>query len=244
MSTEREVAVSTKTYPSGRCRAIALAERRRCRNPCARGRREGLCATHAAETDPVTIDSDPRTLIEAVSEQFPARCRAIEWGGPRCETGCGPTDRLCSFHQTASVCEVTDALDDGELDTALIKQALSSVTESRAMTDGGHVRTSDADLAAHEHANELEAALDYLLEATRRAHGDVEAEQTARLKLATCGVRLAFYTTRDAEREIGLTDATEHLETVVEAVADETVAEPVRRALQLFENYEAGGSGC
>jgi hypothetical protein len=130
MSVERERAVSTRAFPSGRCRAISLSEYRRCRNPCARGRREELCATHAAETDPVTIDSEPRMLIEAVSEQFPARCRAIEYGGPRCETGCGPTDRFCALHQTTSVCEVTDALDDGELDTALIKQALSAVEEA------------------------------------------------------------------------------------------------------------------
>jgi len=130
MSIERAPAsTATRAYPGGRCRAIALAERRRCRNSCARGRRDDLCATHAAETDPVTIDSDPRTLIEAVSEQFPARCRAIEYGGPRCETGCGPTDRFCALHQTTSVCEVADALADGELDTALIKQALSAVEE-------------------------------------------------------------------------------------------------------------------
>jgi hypothetical protein len=130
MSIERAPASTpTQTYPSGRCRAIALAERRRCRNSCARGRRDDLCATHAAETDPVTIDCDPRTLIEAVSEQYPARCRAVQHGGLRCETGCGPTDRFCALHETVSVCDVIDSLDDGELDTALIKQALSAVEE-------------------------------------------------------------------------------------------------------------------
>ncbi|WP_128478067.1 hypothetical protein [Halorussus pelagicus] len=128
MSIEREVAVSTRAYPSGRCRAISRSERRRCRNSCGRGPDEGLCATHAAETDPVTIDCDPRTLIAAVSEQFPARCRAIH-SGLRCETGCGPTDRFCALHETVAVSEVIDSLDDGELDTALIKQALSAVEE-------------------------------------------------------------------------------------------------------------------
>ena len=106
---------------------------------------------------------------------------------------------------------------------------------------GFHVCTSDEDLAAHAHANGLEAALDYVMEAGRRASTrDVAGASVARLQLAVCGTRLAFYATSDGERSVGLTDATEHLETVVEAVEDETVVEPVRRALQYFEAYRGG----
>lgn len=123
-----------------------------------------------------------------------------------------------------------DVIDDDEPETA---------------TDGGFVRTSDADLAAHDHANALEAALDHVLEAGRRARaGSVGDAAAARLQLATCGTRLAFYATSAEERAVGVHDATEHLETVEEAVEDETVAEPVRRALQLLAGSEDGDAEC
>ena len=137
MSTERETSAATRNYPSGRCRAISRAARRRCQNSAGHGANGTLCSTHAHENDSVTIDSDPRTLIQTVSEAYPARCRAIEHTGGRCTTGCGPTDRFCALHQTIPVGEVTGSLDEGELDVALIKQALSAVTEPRVATDGG-----------------------------------------------------------------------------------------------------------
>ncbi|MFC4449809.1 hypothetical protein [Halorussus aquaticus] len=77
----------------------------------------------------MTIDSDPRTLVKAVSPEYPAQCRAIQYDGERCPTGCGPTDRFCALHKTISHPQVTDLLAPGELDTALIKQALSAVEE-------------------------------------------------------------------------------------------------------------------
>jgi hypothetical protein len=138
MSADAETA--TTTDADGRCRAISRSANRRCHNPDGHGPRGELCATHARETDPVTIDSDPRTLVKTVSPKYPARCRAIQYDGERCETGCGPTDRFCALHKTISLPEVTDLLAPGELDTALVKSALSSVEETndaRLMTDGG-----------------------------------------------------------------------------------------------------------
>jgi len=112
-------------------------------------------------------------------------------------------------------------------------------------TDGGHVRTSDAALAAHDHASPLEAALDYLLEASRRAEDHAVDDATvARLKLAVCGARLAFYAASSDERAVGLHDATAHLETAVEAIDAETVGHPARHALQLLDGYAGGGAEC
>ncbi|WP_168215979.1 hypothetical protein [Halorussus marinus] len=131
---------AAKNYPNGRCRGISKAAGRRCRNSAGHGPTGSLCATHALESSPVTIDSDPETLIREVSETFPARCRAIEHDGDRCTTGCGATDRFCALHETIKVPEVVDQLDAGELDVVLIKNALSAARGSdgrRAMTDGG-----------------------------------------------------------------------------------------------------------
>lgn len=120
-------------------------------------------------------------------------------------------------------------------------ESIETSGDRQARTDGGFVRTSDADLAAHDHASSLEAALDHVLEAGGRARdGRVDDAAVARLQLATCGTRLAFYAMSAEERTVGVHDATEHLETVVEAVEDETVAEPVRRALQLLAASEGG----
>lgn len=141
-----DTSVTAKNYPSGRCRAISQAARRRCRGAAGRGPNGTLCSTHAHENAPVTIDSDPVTLIRAVSAAYPARCRAIEHDGAHCTTGCGPTDRFCALHKTISVPEVTGFLDEGELDVVLIKRALSSVQTTdapRAMTDGGRDRPTE-----------------------------------------------------------------------------------------------------
>ncbi len=139
-SLHEEAAATTDA--DGRCRAISRSANRRCHNPDGHGPRGELCATHARETDPVTIDSDPRTLVKTVSPTCPARCRAIQYDGERCETGCGPTDRFCALHKTISLPEVTDLLAPSELDTVLVKNALSSVEQTddaRLMTDGGVV---------------------------------------------------------------------------------------------------------
>ena len=114
-----------------------------------------------------------------------------------------------------------------------------SQTDRELRADGGHVRTSDVDLAAHDHANALEAALDYVMEAARRARdGDVAAGEVARLQLAECGTRLAFFATSEEARTVGLHDATEHLQAAVERIDAESVGHPVRHALQLFAGYE------
>ena len=103
-------------------------------------------------------------------------------------------------------------------------------------TDGGvHVGTSDEDLAAHEHANDLEAALDYVMEAVRRAEElGVDDVAKARLQLAECGARLGFYATSETERELVLDDAREHLEAAVDAIGDVDVTHPARHALQFY----------
>jgi len=142
-----EASTTSTNYPNGRCRAVSQSAGRRCRNSAGHGPTGSLCSTHAHESSPVTIDSDPETLIRAVSESFPARCRAIKHDGRRCTTGCGATDRFCALHKTISLPEVVDFLDLGELDVVLIKRALSAVRETedsdrRALTDGGAVKSS------------------------------------------------------------------------------------------------------
>lgn len=112
-----------------------------------------------------------------------------------------------------------------------------------ARADGGHVRTSDADLAAHDHANELEAALDHLLEAVRRAdERSVHESTVARLRLSVSGARLAFHARTADERSVGLLDAHVHLGAVVDDLDDECVDHPVRHALQLLAGHEDGGA--
>lgn len=54
-------------YSAGRCRAIAKSNGRRCRGSASEG---DLCYYHEHENDPVTIDSDPITLIEWTSRKL------------------------------------------------------------------------------------------------------------------------------------------------------------------------------
>jgi hypothetical protein len=67
------------------------------------------------------------------------------------------------------------------------------------------------------------------------AHGAV-----ARLELAECGTRLAFYATTAEARTVGIHDATEHLKAAVERIDEDSVGHLVRHALQLFAGYEDG----
>ena len=102
-------------------------------------------------------------------------------------------------------------------------------------TDGGSLTVYDADLAAHDHASWLEAALDYAIRAAQRArHYDRDELTTARLQLAECGVRHAFFTTSLAERELALEDATRHLEAAVDRAEYPAVRHPAVESLQLL----------
>lgn len=108
------------------------------------------------------------------------------------------------------------------------------------VADGGLKGVEDLD--AHPHANELEKALDYVIEArTRSADLEIGRVPVARLALGEKGTRLAFYAKSEAERDVVLEDARRHLETVVDEVDTTIVTEPVRRALQLFIAFEGVG---
>lgn len=53
-----------KTYPNGRCPAIATGTRRRCRADVSRMKAaEPFCGTHGRQYNPWTIDDDPEKLI-------------------------------------------------------------------------------------------------------------------------------------------------------------------------------------
>lgn len=55
---------SRKNYRSGRCPAISVSSRSRCRGPISRMMRDReFCATHGRQPDPWTIHDDPETLI-------------------------------------------------------------------------------------------------------------------------------------------------------------------------------------
>ena len=138
-------------------------------------------------------------------------------------------------------------LEHEDADDLIFRVQATTMTddEPAVATDGGQVRTFGEDLASQDRANELAVALDLVLEAGYRARdATVDDSSVARLQLAACRARIACYATSEAERTVGLSDATEHLETVAEAVDDETVVDPVRRALDLFENYEDGDAEC
>jgi hypothetical protein len=147
--------------------------------------------------------------------------RATEWG-PACVDQIGRLDEHT----------LGDAVDEGKRPC----RQCEPVDYRRVATDGGvHVGTSDEDLAAHGHANDLEAALDYVMEAARRAEElGVDDVAKARLQLAECGARLGFYATSDTERELVLDDAREHLEAAVDAIVDDDVTHPARHALQFY----------
>jgi len=105
----------------------------------------------------------------------------------------------------------------------------------RIATDGG-----EGD-GLHDGSGDLEAALNYVMEAVRRADVlGVDEVSMARLQLAECGARLGFYATTEEERDLVLDDAREHLEAAVDVITDVDVTHPAREALQFYVSY--GGS--
>lgn len=55
---------SGRTYRNGRCPAIAVGTRQRCKSPRSRmNAAEPFCGSHAREHEPWTIHDDPETLI-------------------------------------------------------------------------------------------------------------------------------------------------------------------------------------
>lgn len=57
-------ASSTRRYPNGRCPALAITHRGRCRAPVSRmNNADGFCGAHARERNPWTIHGDPEELI-------------------------------------------------------------------------------------------------------------------------------------------------------------------------------------
>lgn len=103
-------------------------------------------------------------------------------------------------------------------------------------TDGGV--TVDAP-QAHPQRNELDDALDFVIEAARRARDlDVDDAATARLQLAECGARLGSDETSHVNRDLVLGDARDHLEAALDVVDDTDIAHPIREALQLYVGFE------
>jgi hypothetical protein len=116
---------------------------------------------------------------------------------------------------------------------------LGGVDDPTPRAEYGDVDEKLAELAAHEHANELEAALDYAMEAAERAADrDVDDIATARLKLAECGARQAFYATSESGRDLFIDDARVHLEIAVDTISDVDVTHPARHALQHFVSHD------
>ncbi|MFA1612032.1 hypothetical protein [Halobellus rubicundus] len=58
-----------RSYPNGRCPAIAVGSRKRCRAPVSRMKAAGeFCGTHGRQRDPWTIHDDPEKLILITGE--------------------------------------------------------------------------------------------------------------------------------------------------------------------------------
>lgn len=95
-----------------------------------------------------------------------------------------------------------------------------------------------ATIAAHEYERDLEAALDYVMAATRHARERGLADATtARLGLAEASARLAFFARSAPAHEVGLADATTHLEAAIDTLDDADVGHLARQALQLYAGH-------
>jgi hypothetical protein len=58
-----------RSYPNGRCPAIAVGSRQRCRAPVSRMKAaDGFCGTHGRQRDPWTIHDEPEELILITGE--------------------------------------------------------------------------------------------------------------------------------------------------------------------------------
>lgn len=102
-----------------------------------------------------------------------------------------------------------------------------------------------ADLAAHEHASDLEAALDYAMAAHARAARDditIDPIALARIKLGLCGTREAFYAASRATRTLCIDEATTHFEAATSKIETDHIGHPTRHALQFLEAVQDGDS--
>jgi hypothetical protein len=194
-------------------------------SPVRRVATDGGTSTSGTDQDTVTVE---RAVLQELVETAKGKVEA-------------DVSRFGSDATGYDVDEFAETIKAAERSLRTVTEQSSTGTDRDVRTDGGHVRTSDTDLASHEHANALEAALDYVMEAARRARaGDVAAGAVARLQLAECGTRLAFFATSEEARTVGLHDATEHLEAALERIDEDSVSHPARHALQLFAGYEDG----
>lgn len=117
-----------REYRNGRCPAINVGDRHRCRAPVSRMKAsDGFCGTHGRARDPWTIHDEPEWLIRVTGSRA-ARCRALKHNGDRCTNSCGPLEYFCGTHEDWPH-DTVDELEDGELDVDLIREALAAVQE-------------------------------------------------------------------------------------------------------------------
>lgn len=111
---------------NGRCPALNTGDRTRCTAAVSRMKdAEGFCGVHGRQANSWTIHDNPRFLIRATG-QGAARCRAERVDGSRCTNSCGPLEHFCGTHRDWDHGTV-DALEPGELDVDLIREALTAI---------------------------------------------------------------------------------------------------------------------